>query len=148
MRALRLTDDAELTRLIASEALAERLAQPSITLRIEFGGPLPQGRYFGSASWDNEHDCHVVRLDSEGCTWHDLAHEIAHCVYDIEPGHVYDCQSDPHEKIQKVIDVDPARGRKLEWELLQRELRAGYDADYILTELRDLAEARGYELCD
>jgi hypothetical protein len=47
-----------------------------------------------------------------------------------------------------VMDLDPARGLKLKIELHHSELPAQYHAGYILTQLRELAEARGYDLCD
>jgi hypothetical protein len=146
VRPLRVTDDPEITRDLAAEILAVLLGQPSVALRLEFGGQIMHG--FGVSTWDSAHDCYSIRLKIASCTWHQLAHEMAHCVNDIEPGRAYDLETDPDEMVQEVTRVDPARGQRLKMELVQRELRADYCAAYIVTQLRELAASRGYDLCD
>ena len=146
MRRLQLTDDPEITRELAVEVLAQFLGQPSVPLRIEFGGSITHG--FGFSAWDKAQHCYLIRLKTDCCTWHQLAHEMAHCLNDIEPGLTYDLQTDPHDKIREITDVDPGRGQRLKIEHVQSELRADYCAAYILTELRELAGSRGYDLCD
>jgi hypothetical protein len=146
VRPLHVADDPHITRDLAAQVLAQFLGQPSVALRLELGGPIIRG--YGVSTWDEAHDCYLIRLKAPSCTWHDLAHEVAHCVNDIEPGRTYDLDADPDEMIREIMGVDPVRGEDLKMDLVQRELRADYWAAYILTELRELAASRGWDLCD
>lgn len=144
MAPLGVRDDPGITHDLAVEVLATLLGHPTVHLRIEFGGPVAYG--YGVSAWDHHDHCYLIRLKLDCFSWRNLAHEMAHCVKDIKPGHVYDLDTDPHDKIREIASVDPKRAQREAEELARIELRANRCAPQILNELTKLAAAKGYDL--